>query len=83
MAKIGKVSAYTPAWQNFDPSKTKLTKNQKEALKRKELQDLCNKAVKQDKFKYAFYQVNNTYLTDIYRGNMFETPAIKAISRFV
>lgn len=83
MANIGKISSYTPAWQNFDPSKAKLTKNQKEAIKRKELQDLCRKALEKEKMKYAFYQVNRSYLSETSRTSMSKSPDIRAISRFV
>ena len=83
MARIGKISSYKPAWQNFDPAKTKLTKNQKEAAKRKELQELCRNAVKEGKLKLAFYQVNRSYLSDMAGKNIPNPPVIKSISRFV
>lgn len=83
MAKIGKISSYKPSWQNFDPSKAKLTKNQKEALKRKELQQLCREAIKDDKIKYAFYQVNWFPLPQGTTKSISHPPMVKAISRFV
>ena len=83
MANIGKISSHVPAWQKFDPSKAKLTKNQKEALKRKELQKLCHDAIKDDKIKYAFYQVNWFTLPQGSCKAVNHPPEVKAISRFV
>ena len=82
MAKIGQISGYKPAWQKFDPTKTKLTKNQKEALRRKELQQLCRDAIKGDKIKYAFYQVNCFSLPKGTGKGVSCPPNVKAISRF-
>ena len=83
MAKIGQISGYKPSWQKFDPTKTKLTKNQKEALRRKELQQLCRDAIKNDKIKYAFYQVNRFTLPQGNIKGISCPPNVKAISRFV
>ena len=84
MARISRMSAGKPAWQNFDPTKAKLTKHQKEALKRKELQKICREAVQNEKFKYAFYEVNSGFLSDSYmRTHYVPQKEVKAISRFV
>ena len=82
MAKIGRISTGKPAWQNFDPSKAKLTKNQKEALKRTELRAICDEIVKKDKFKYAFYEVNRSYLGENAGRHVFNSPNVRAVSRF-
>lgn len=82
MAKIGKISSHVPSWQKFDPTKAKLTKNQKAALKRKELQQLCRDAIKNDKLKYAFYQVNWFSLPQGSCKSINQPPTVKAISRF-
>ena len=81
MAKIGRISQ-VPAWQRFDPSKAKLTKNQKEALKRKELRAICDEVVKQEKFKYAFYQVNRYGVGDFIGKHVVHEPQVRAVSRF-
>lgn len=81
MAKIGKISSHVPSWQKFDPSKAKLTKNQKEALKRKEIRAICDEVVK-DKMKYAFYEVNRYGLGEMLGRHMVYQPQVKAITRF-
>lgn len=78
MAKVGKVA--TARWQNFDPTKTKLTKNQKEALKRKELRAICDEYVKSKKLKYAFYEVNWSVLGDYNSSKIMFPKTVKTIS---
>ena len=80
MARIGKISTGRPSWQNFDPSKAKLTKNQKEALKRKELRAICDEVVKRDKLKYAFYEVNWSVLSDYNSSRRMSPKIVKAVS---
>ena len=82
MAKIGKISSHVPSWQKFDPSKAKLTKNQKEALKRKELQQLCREVAQKETMKYAFYQVNYYTLPQGTVKGITCPPTVKVISRF-
>ena len=83
MARIGKIQQGIPAWQKFDPEKTKLTKNQNAALKRKELQALCEEVAKQEKIKPAFYQVNKYGLDSPIDRYAPCKPEFKSVSRFV
>lgn len=83
MARIGKVSSHVPAWQTFDPTKAKLTRKQKEAIKRKELQQLCRDAIKDEKMRFAFYQVNSNPLPLENTRSYPTPPTVKALSRYV